>query len=262
MTTPPGEAPKAALWARVSTTDQTNEGQLYELREWAANRGLDVVAEFVTEDSAWAQAHNGNGNGGKGSEFDAKRTELLDGARMGHYQIVLCWGLDRLSRRGAEDMLGFVRRLTDTGCRLWASKDPWVESMTDPMIRELLLSVFATLARFESERRSARIKTGMDRRKRAGLPVGGRVEGARDRKPRRTEGYLETWARRKAAEPVPDWLPEAQALYDDLDPTTGRPAWTVEAIGQQAGVTAKVVKRWLNHGGPGGKARERRRKAS
>jgi hypothetical protein len=47
----------------------------------------------------------------------------------------MCWGIDRLSRRGAEDMLGFVRRLTDTGCELWSLKDQWAESTRDPMIR-------------------------------------------------------------------------------------------------------------------------------
>ena len=87
--------------------------------------------------------------------------------------MVLCWGLDRLSRRGAEDMLSYVRRLTDTGCRLWSLKDPWAESTADPMTRELLFSVFATIARFESERRSERIKAGIERRRREGKPIGG-----------------------------------------------------------------------------------------
>lgn len=187
-----GAAPmKCALWARVSSSDgsQTNENQLHELREWAARRGLEVAQEFVTEDSAWA-----NGSGRKGTEFDTRRAGLLDGARLGHYQVVLCWGLDRLSRRGAEDMLAFVRRLTETGCALWSSKDPWCESLVDPMLRELLLSIFATIARFESERRSERIKAGMARRKREGKPVGGRVKGSTDRRKRSSEGYSAAWA--------------------------------------------------------------------
>ena len=188
---------KCALWARVSSSDgsQTNENQLHELREWAARRGLEVAAEFITEDSAWA-----SGSGRKGTEFDTRRAELLDGARLGHYQVVLCWGLDRLSRRGAEDMLAFVRRLTETGCALWSSKDPWCESLVDPMLRELLLSIFATIARFESERRSERIKAGMARRRReiaAGAvegTIGGRKPGSRDRRRRSTEGYKDAWA--------------------------------------------------------------------
>lgn len=172
---------RCALWARVSTTDQHTSNQLAELREWAARRGLEVAAEFVTEDSAWQAGGRANG---KGAEFDRKRAELLDGARMGHYQVVLTWGLDRLSRRGAEDMLAFARKLTETGCALWSSKDQWVESLTDPMLRELLLSFFATIARFESERRSERIKAGLARRRREGKQIGGRKTGSRNRKPR------------------------------------------------------------------------------
>src|SRR5215469_12891190 len=78
---------KCAIWARVSTAEQTASSQLAELRRWAAGRGLDVVVELVTEDSAW---QNGNG---KGTEFDRQRTELVNGARLGHYSVVLVWAL-------------------------------------------------------------------------------------------------------------------------------------------------------------------------
>jgi putative DNA-invertase from lambdoid prophage Rac len=182
---------KAAIWARVSSEDQHTENQLIELRKWAADRDLDVVQEFITEDSAWAAK---SGSNGKGAEFDRKRTALLEGARLGRYHVVLTWGVDRLSRRGAEDMLGYVRRLTDTGCKLWSLKDSWVESTSDPMIRELLFGVFGTIARFESERRSQRIKAGLARRKAQGLPVGGRKPGSKDRRKRSTDGYVAAWS--------------------------------------------------------------------
>ena len=183
------EVTRAAIWARVSTAEQNTANQLAELREWAAARGLEVAQEFVTEDSAWSR----NGNGTKGAEFDRQRGDMLEGARLGRYSVVLTWGIDRLSRRGAEDMLSFVRRLTDTGCRLWSLKDPWAESTADPMTRELLFGVFATIARFESERRSERTKAGLKRRKEVdGLPVG-RQAGTKDRRPRKRSGYVGAW---------------------------------------------------------------------
>jgi len=185
---------KAAIWARVSTTQQNTTNQLGELRQWAADRVLDVAAEYVTEDSAWSKA---NGNG-KGAEFDSRRAELLEGARLGRYSVVLVWGVDRLSRRGAEDMLAYVRRLTETGCALWSLKDPWCESTSDPMTRELLFGVFATIARFESERRSARIRAGLARRRAEGKPVG-RQHGSGDKKPRKRSGYMARWERERAA---------------------------------------------------------------
>jgi len=188
------EIRRCAIWARVSTSDQHTANQLADLRAWASKRGLDIAAEYVTEDSAW---QSGNGNG-KGAEFDRQRAALLAGATRGDYDVVLCWAVDRLSRRGGEDTMAFVRRLTETGCALWADKDPWVQSVTDPMVRELLLGMFGTFARWESERRSQRIKAGLAQRKAEGKPVG-RQPGVRDKKPRRRSGYVARWERERAA---------------------------------------------------------------
>ena len=46
---------KAAIWARVSTSDQHTGNQLDHLRKIAAAKGLEIAAEFVTEDSAWSR---------------------------------------------------------------------------------------------------------------------------------------------------------------------------------------------------------------
>src|SRR5258708_39077688 len=107
---------RAAIWARVSTDDQNPENQLEQLRAWADRRGLEVVQEFVTEDTAWA---NGTGNG-KGTQFDKTRSELINGARLGHYSVVLIWALDRLSRRGIEDTLNVLRRLAEHEADVWS----------------------------------------------------------------------------------------------------------------------------------------------
>ena len=47
---------KVAIWARVSTAEQHTSNQLTILQEWAERRGDEVVARFVTEDSAWQQS--------------------------------------------------------------------------------------------------------------------------------------------------------------------------------------------------------------
>ena len=179
---------RAALWARVSTTEQHSQNQTDILHEWAARRGLDLVAEFVTEDSAWQ-----NGNGTKGKEFDRTRDKLINGARLGHYDVVLVWAVDRLSRRGIEDTLATMRRLYEHGCDIWSHEEPWLVT-SEPRMRELLVSIMAWMAEQESARRSERIKAGMARRQREGQPVGGRVKGSKDRRKRNTEGYKDAWA--------------------------------------------------------------------
>lgn len=180
-------AVRAAIWARVSTSDQHAAHQLAELRKWAERRGLEVAAELITEDSAW---QNGNG---KGSEFDRARAELVNGARLGHYEIVLVWALDRLSRKGILDTLGVLQDLYDVGADVWSHQEPWLVT-TEPRMRQLLVSFMAWMAEAESARRSERVKAAIAARRAAGLPVGGRPRGAKDTKPRKRQGYVQAWA--------------------------------------------------------------------
>jgi DNA invertase Pin-like site-specific DNA recombinase len=177
----------AAIWARVSTHDQHTGNQLAELRAWAEQMGLEVVAEYVTEDSAWADSANGT----KGKEFEAKRAEMLAGVRHGQHPVVLAWAIDRFSRKGSEDMQRYLRLLAEAGADVRSKHDPWLHT-ADPMARELLIGVFATLAKYESQRRSDRIRAGLARRKADGKPIG-RQPGAIDRQRRRRSGYVQAW---------------------------------------------------------------------
>jgi DNA invertase Pin-like site-specific DNA recombinase len=45
---------RAAIYARVSTTDQNCEMQLTELREYCLRRGWDIHGEYV--DNGWSGA--------------------------------------------------------------------------------------------------------------------------------------------------------------------------------------------------------------
>jgi DNA invertase Pin-like site-specific DNA recombinase len=179
--------PKACIWARVSTVDQHTENQLAELHAWAADLGVQVVAQYVTEDSAWSDA----ANGAKGREFEARRQAMLQGVRAGKHPVVLCWAIDRLSRKGSEDMQRYLRLLAEAGADVRSKHDPWLHT-ADPLARELLIGVFATLARYESQRRSDRIRAGLARRRAEGKPVG-RHPGARDKGQRKRSGYVASW---------------------------------------------------------------------
>jgi DNA invertase Pin-like site-specific DNA recombinase len=167
---------KCAIWARVSDSHQDTETQLRELRLWAANRGLEVVAEYILD--------------GKSAYKGAQVADLdvaLNDARLGKYQILLTWALDRLSREGVEATLSLLRRFHERGVSVWSHKEGWTET-SDPHMAELLASLFAWMAHQESVRRSERIKAGNARRKALGLPVG-RQSGAIDKRKRSKEGY-------------------------------------------------------------------------
>lgn len=113
-------------------------------------------------------------------------SKLVDGLRRGHYSVVICWAIDRLTRQGISETLQAVNRITSAGGTLISLQEPWIETAGE--LRELLLAIVGWSAYFESRRRSERIKSGLARRKAAGLPVG-RLKGARDQGPRKVSGY-------------------------------------------------------------------------
>ena len=77
---------KAALYLRVSTLDQHPETQGHDLRMLAAQRGFEVVEEYV--DHGFSGAHV------KRPALD----RLLADARRGRFQAVIVWACDRLAR--------------------------------------------------------------------------------------------------------------------------------------------------------------------
>jgi DNA invertase Pin-like site-specific DNA recombinase len=252
MTTPAGTGPRtAAIWARVSTEEQHTENQLHVLRQWAANRGFTVTAEFITEDSAWSR------NGGKGEEFDRQREALIRGAHLGQYKVVLIWALDRLSRRGYRDLDSLMERLATYDCDVLSHQEEWLTNLGP--YGEIARHMLSLQSEQASSRSSERIKLGIARVQReiaaelaAGKTptkrIGGRKLGSKDKKPRRTEGY------RKPKGPPPEWMAQAQAMYDELDPD-GRPVRSIQDIADQCGSNLKTVWRRLSKNGPGGKAR-------
>jgi putative DNA-invertase from lambdoid prophage Rac len=172
----------AAIWARVSTREQENENQLAALREWASRRDFEIECEYVSEESAWNGKHR------------AQLTGALQDARLGRYEVLLVWALDRLSREGVEATLATLRQFRERGVRVLSLQEPWTDGPAE--MQELLTSVLAWVASQESRRRSERVKAGLERRRRQGKPVG-RQPGAQDKKPRKRSGYVKRWERER-----------------------------------------------------------------
>ena len=178
------ESKRAAIWARVSTKEQENENQLAALRDFAKRRGFDIEVEYVLEESAWNGKHQ------------AQVNQALQDARLGRYQVLLVWALDRLSREGVEAMLRTLRQFRERGAQVISVQEPWTEAMGEA--GDVVLAIVAWVAQMESKRRSERIKAGLVRRKREGKPIG-RLVGAVDKKKRKRSGYVARWEREHAA---------------------------------------------------------------
>ena len=99
---------KAALWLRVSTTEQDERNQLPALEKFAAHHGHEVTPRYELEDSAWQAKDNG--------EYRAALKRAMDDAWRGEFSVIIVWALDRITREGAEGALRIIRQFRERGC--------------------------------------------------------------------------------------------------------------------------------------------------
>lgn len=167
---------RIALYCRVSKNDESQDpqNQLDPLRSYARALGGDIVEEYVDLAS-----------GGNGDRVGFLR--MLADAESRKFDIVLVWALDRLSREGISNTLGYLERLKRNGVALKSLQEPWLDTREEGL-GQLLLAIFSWVAQQERKRIVERTKAGLERAKKEGKRLG-RPEGAKDRKERRKSGY-------------------------------------------------------------------------
>lgn len=163
----------AAIYARVSTDEQTVDNQLEVLKGWAAHLGYPVVTVYQENESAWKSGHQ------------AELLKLVTDAQKGRYDAVLIWALDRISREGPLAILQFVNKMQTWGCRIYSYQEPW--TLAPGELADLLYALTGWVARMESNRRSERTKAGLAR-KQAGGWQPGRPPGSKDKTKRKRRG--------------------------------------------------------------------------
>lgn len=173
---------KAAIWARVSTGEQTPDNQLAELRARAAADGGMVVREYVLVASAYQGEHQG------------QLRDMHNCAERREFDALYVWALDRLSREGIAATLAALKPLTARGVRVVSLKESWLEAMAQPALRDLLVAIFGWVAEQESARRSERVKAGQARARAQGKHMG-RPKGSKDRRKRKDRREAD-WRRR------------------------------------------------------------------
>jgi len=161
---------KAAIYIRCSTTGQDTDNQRLALEQWAQRRGFEIMAAYQENESAWRQGHQ------------RELARLLNDAPKGKFDVVLVWALDRLSRQGALTVLSLVHRLGRYGVRVYSYQESWTEAPGE--LADLLYSVVAWVANFESKRLSERTKAGLDRARAQGKVLG-RPRGSTDKRRRK-----------------------------------------------------------------------------
>ena len=157
----PGKATRCALYARVSTGKQDNGNQLIQLREFAAKEGWQIVEEYVDTVT------------GSGKEKRPAFERMMLAASQHHFDVLLFWKLDRLSREGVRRTVEILARLDSYGVR-WRS---FMEQFFDScgIMRDVVISIMATLAEQERINISERTKAGLARAVRKGTVLGAKT---------------------------------------------------------------------------------------
>jgi DNA invertase Pin-like site-specific DNA recombinase len=147
--------PRVAIYARVSTADQTLDSQLRDLREYCARRGWEAV-EFVDHGVSAAK----DSRPGWNACWDAVQKRQVD--------VLVVHGLDRLGR-SLSHLVKIVSFMVDQNLTLVSYREN-VDLSTSA--GRMLAGIFATLAEFERSIISERTRAGLRAAKARGKIVG------------------------------------------------------------------------------------------
>jgi len=82
----------------------------------------------------------------------------------------LFWSLDRLSREGVLKTLLILNQLSTHGVKYRSLQEQWIDSLG--AFSDAIIGILATVAKFEADRISARVRTGLARAKAQGKVLG------------------------------------------------------------------------------------------
>lgn len=154
---------KACLYLRISTSKeehkQDTDNQALALRKHCKDRGWPIVAVYEDCES-----------GSKGISGRPRFAAMLEAAKRKEFDVVLFWSLDRLSREGVRQTLGYLQMLDDAGVAFVSHQEQFLD--TCGMFRDVVISIMATLAKQERIRISERVKASNERRLARGDKLG------------------------------------------------------------------------------------------
>lgn len=164
---------KVAIYARVSTSDQRLDTQLLLLREFCQN--FQDVKEYT---------ETASGKDDRRLEFN----RLLNDVRADKINCVVVYKLDRIGR-SLKHLISLLEE--------FASKKVEFISITQNINTttpegKLFLNMLCVFAQYERELIVARTISGLERARKEGKVLG-RPAGRRDKKPRKTSGYVKRW---------------------------------------------------------------------
>ena len=146
---------RAAIYTRVSTVDQNLQTQLLDLRQMAAQRGYEVVAEFSDCISGAKSRRPG-------------LDQLMREARRGRFDVVLVWAFDRIAR-SVVHFLQALDELNHLGIEFVSFRE---QVDTGGPLGRAIVVIVGAVAELERNLIIERVRAGMRRAKLEGRAIG------------------------------------------------------------------------------------------
>jgi putative DNA-invertase from lambdoid prophage Rac len=150
----------AAIYARVSTTDQTNAIQVRELQDYVQRRGWELTEVYQDQMSGAKASRPG-------------LDQLMADARLRRFDAVVVWKLDRFGRSLVNCVSG-IQELASMGIRFLATSQGLDTDESNPASK-LLLHILAAVAQFERELIHERVTAGMKAARKHGTKTGNAI---------------------------------------------------------------------------------------
>src|SRR5450631_2770265 len=146
---------RAALYLRVSTLDQHPETQLLDLRQMAAQRGLEIVTEYTDRISGAKARRPG-------------LDQMMADARRGKFDVILVWASDRIAR-SVKHFLDVLDELNRIGVEYVSFRE---NIDTGGPLGRAIIVIIGAIAELERSLIVERVRAGMRRARLEGQRIG------------------------------------------------------------------------------------------
>jgi DNA invertase Pin-like site-specific DNA recombinase len=156
---------RIAIYARVSTKDQSCELQVRDLRAYGTARGFDLVREYVDVGQSGAK------------DSRPELNKLMDDARKRQFDAVVCWRFDRFAR-STKHLLSALEEFRSLGIQFISYQE---NIDTSSALGQALFTIVSAVAQLERDLIRERVTAGI-RNARANGKKLGRPKSTVDRK--------------------------------------------------------------------------------
>ncbi len=148
--------PRVALYARVSTTEQSTESQLLDLRRYVRERGWELFKEYTD-----------NGISGATDSRPALN-ELMNDAKKRRFDAVLVWRFDRFAR-STKHLILALEEFKNLGIDFVSYQE---NIDTSSPLGSAIFTIISAVAQLERDIIAERVRAGLRRAKENGKRLG------------------------------------------------------------------------------------------